>query len=367
MLKNKIVRPSDKQSLFQKFCTHYKAKHHPVILFGAGDQGLGQKKYLESIGIPVAAFCDNDTQKQGTVLKEVPVISLNEVVAWNKPVEIIVNDSYYKEKFAQLTALNNPLLHTWRFDLFSPIFKHFDQAYIDAHMDKFEWTYERLEDTRSKEVLCGILSAVCTGDLGYYDLIKSCDEYFPTGITPQRSDHVFLDVGAFDGNTCQAFAAYVQGQYEKIYAFEPIPASAERVKQRNIPRLELHQIAASNQSGTVPFWCNNYCDTPMATTVQVTGSSDPQQFFNTDTIDHVLSGQKVTFIKMDIEGSELAALEGAAQTIQTNRPFLAICVYHKREDLITIPQYLKQLVPEYKFYLRHHSSTPVDTVLYCCI
>lgn len=74
-----------------------------------------------------------------------------------------------------------------------------------------------------------------------------------------------------------------------------------------------------------------------------------------------------TFIKMDIEGAELEALEGAKNTIVKSKPKLAICLYHKPDDLWKIPLYLKKLVPEYKFYIRHHSKVRWETVLYACI
>ena len=73
---------------------------------------------------------------------------------------------------------------------------------------------------------------------------------------------------------------------------------------------------------------------------------------------------RVTFIKMDIEGSELEALKGAQQTIQRDRPKLAICIYHKPEDMTDIPLYIKSLVPEYRLYVRHHSNRCSETVLY---
>jgi hypothetical protein len=75
-------------------------------------------------------------------------------------------------------------------------------------------------------------------------------------------------------------------------------------------------------------------------------------------------GAAATFIKMDIEGAEFNALKGAERTIRKHKPKLAVCVYHKAEDLITIPQYIKSLVPEYKLYFRAHLPGPFDYVLY---
>ncbi len=63
------------------------------------------------------------------------------------------------------------------------------------------------------------------------------------------------------------------------------------------------------------------------------------------------------FIKMDIEGSEMEALRGAEKLIRSRKPSLAVCVYHKENDIVDIPLYLKSLVPEYKLYLCGGSHT----------
>ena len=86
-----------------------------------------------------------------------------------------------------------------------------------------------------------------------------------------------------------------------------------------------------------------------------------------DSIDNVCSGDKVTFIKMDIEGSEMEALKGAENVIKRDKPRLAICIYHKPEDLYEIPFWVKETVPEYKLYIRHHSNLQNETVLYATL
>lgn len=77
--------------------------------------------------------------------------------------------------------------------------------------------------------------------------------------------------------------------------------------------------------------------------------------------------EKVDFIKMDIEGSELVALKGAKRTICQYKPNLAICIYHKIEDFYMIPKYIKQIVPEYKLYVKHHTDREWETVLYASV
>jgi hypothetical protein len=73
---------------------------------------------------------------------------------------------------------------------------------------------------------------------------------------------------------------------------------------------------------------------------------------------------KVDFLKMDIEGAEFAALNGAANTIRLHRPKLAISLYHSLEDFIRIPLLIKRIVPEYRLYIGHHTVHAEETVLY---
>lgn len=73
---------------------------------------------------------------------------------------------------------------------------------------------------------------------------------------------------------------------------------------------------------------------------------------------------KISFIKLDIEGAELRSLQGAGRIILRNRPRLAVCLYHKKEDYWKISCYLKSLVPEYRLYIRHYSNYSAETVLY---
>ena len=81
-------------------------------------------------------------------------------------------------------------------------------------------------------------------------------------------------------------------------------------------------------------------------------------------LDEIVKGEKISFIKLDIEGCELDCLMGAEVVIQTCRPVIAVCVYHKPEDIIDIMQYLRSVLTEYRFYLRHYSISAMDTVLY---
>ncbi len=74
--------------------------------------------------------------------------------------------------------------------------------------------------------------------------------------------------------------------------------------------------------------------------------------------------KKVDYIKMDIEGSELAALHGAEKTLRRFRPRLAIALYHREDDFIAIPSYLNELDLQYEFFLQHFTIHREETVLF---
>jgi FkbM family methyltransferase len=184
-------------------------------------------------------------------------------------------------------------------------------------------------------------------------------EYFGEPFLTLTESEVFIDAGAYDGDTIKSFLKFCNGKYKKICALEPDSHNFIKLKKSIAG---YNNIIALNKGA----WSSN-------TILKFTESVDRFGSAITDTgsnlieaikIDDTLESDAATFIKMDIEGSELAALMGAAETIKKHKPRLAICVYHKLEDVITIPEYIQSLVPDYKFYIRHYSEIDLGTVLY---
>lgn len=92
-------------------------------------------------------------------------------------------------------------------------------------------------------------------------------------------------------------------------------------------------------------------------------SEDGGMEISTIRMDDVIK-EPVTFIKMDIEGSEYRVLLGARKIIESYKPKLAISIYHKSEDICQLPQLILEMNPDYKLYLRHYSTAAAETVLY---
>lgn len=197
-----------------------------------------------------------------------------------------------------------------------------------------------------------------------FDLVQVIDEkdqYFD--VFEPRDDEIIVDAGAYDGTTALRFLQWGAGKVKKIYSFEFDHENAEKCEENLKPygdKVTLIKKGTWDKDETIYLNADSMNGSSGSSVNTRKGSIEA----HLTSIDNAVQGEKVTFIKMDIEGSELKSLIGARNTIISNKPRLAICAYHKDTDLYELPEYLLSLVPEYKFYLRHYSSTTWETVLY---
>lgn len=189
------------------------------------------------------------------------------------------------------------------------------------------------------------------------------NQYFDV-FAPKEEEYI-IDCGAFDGRTEELFFNWGGGHIKKIYAFELDPINKNKCldlyKEKGLNSIvEFINKGTSNNNKKI------YLDeTFIGSSASRIGSSGSVEA-EIVKIDDEITG-KVTFIKMDIEGAELDALHGATKIIQTQKPRLAICLYHKQNDMYEIPLYLLSIVKDYRFIIRHYSSNPWETVLYAYI
>lgn len=190
------------------------------------------------------------------------------------------------------------------------------------------------------------------------------NQYFDV-FTPDVQE-VVIDAGAFNGETEKEILEWGGDKVKKIYAFELDPQNAEACK-RTYERIGGDKIVFINK-GTGSKSEEIFIDSGLSGTAgSCIGKGNRKAIITT--IDDELRNRedRVTYIKMDVEGAELESLIGAKEIICQDKPKLAICIYHKYEDPYVIPKYLLSLVPEYKFVVRHYCSWSWETVLYASV
>ncbi|MCG7900798.1 MAG: FkbM family methyltransferase [Candidatus Thiodiazotropha weberae] len=228
---------------------------------------------------------------------------------------------------------------------------------IRNHLSAWNSLSTALVDKQSQQTLNDLLHFRLSGDYHYMSgySVRPEEQYFEPFIEPSAA-HVFVDGGGYDGDTTEQFCHRYPG-YRQVYLFEPTPTNLANARRRLKHQRNITFIAQglSDQQGSLPF------DTEAGSASAV----DPQssQQIQVTTLDQAVS-EPISFIKMDLEGWELQALQGARMHIQDDRPSLAIAVYHQAADFRRIFDYVTGLYPDYQVYLRHYTEGWSETIMY---
>lgn len=175
-----------------------------------------------------------------------------------------------------------------------------------------------------------------------------------------QDEEIFVDAGTYTGGTIADFVKWTDGNYSKVFGMEAMPDIYSKAYERfkDEPRISISNAAAWNKQELLMFNENDSASSQSdCGTIEVKGMD----------IDSLVGESKVTFIKMDIEGAELKALEGSRNTILRCSPRLAICVYHHLMDFVDLASYILDLNPNYKLAFRQYMSHDGETVLYAWI
>ena len=190
--------------------------------------------------------------------------------------------------------------------------------------------------------------------------LNECDQYFPRDLISLTDHEVFVDCGAFVGDTVDSFLNHCGGRFNRVVCLEPDPVNFDALsKAHSDSRIVKLPAGAWSEKTTLQFQTGQGAGSAIADQI-----SDHALAIPVVALDEVEACQDASFIKMDIEGAEIEALAGARQLIARCRPTLAICIYHSDEDMLRIPEHLLATLDRYSFHVRHHSRNWQETVLY---
>ncbi len=183
----------------------------------------------------------------------------------------------------------------------------------------------------------------------YFD--RSCFGSHP------RCEGTFLDIGSYDGKDSMNAMRFFEDDRLDIIAFEPDTVNYEKCREAldAFSNIKLLRKGVSSVSGVSGFFENGG-----ASAIR----DDGDKKIEITTIDELMRKKGVGYMKLDIEGEEEGAIEGARETIRRDRPRIAVSVYHKRTDIWKLPMLVLQYNPDYRLYFRHHTFSWSDTVMY---
>lgn len=235
---------------------------------------------------------------------------------------------------------------------------------IKKHIKDFVWLYEKLEDDSSKFLLYAILNNFINYD--FTSLQKTLNQkyhhYFDFDILPKMKEEVFADIGSYTGDTVLDFIkCYGENSYKKIYCYEITTDIIPTLKNNliNYKNIEIKSLAVSNKSKTL------YIDENSTSNSANKTKNKGKIKIEAKSLDEDVK-EKISLIKMDIEGDEELALMGAKKHIQNDTPKLLISLYHNNNHYFKLPKLIYSYNKNYKFYLRNYGGNlyPTEIVLF---
>ncbi len=331
------------------------SSNKPVAIYGTGNGADKIMDELENRGIRAAAVFASDGFLRGQTFRGYSVISYDEacrrlgdftvLLAFGTSRPDVISNILRIASERTLLCPDTPA--------FGSVF--FDSAYYRENYDAFAKLYSSLEDDESRRVLSEILRYKLSGELS--PLLDSASPDPSDGILEPELYETIADLGSYTGDTVRC-AVEKMARLRVVYALEPEPHAYKKLcayaDTVTTPTILTYNAAAWSHETQLKFVSGAGRGSSEAAkmhrkTRELTVQALP--------LDNIVD-RHVDFIKFDVEGAEAEALEGARGTICRDRPDLLVSVYHKTEDLTTLPSLVRELVPEYRLFLRREYCIP---------
>jgi FkbM family methyltransferase len=344
------------------------ADNGPFVLFGAGALGRWTLAKLRTSGVEPCGFVDNNQRLWGKDVDGLRVLSVADAVReFGRDVPFIVTvynstavrrqlgDKGHRAFAFPVLALRFPKALLPHCCVDRPARMVGQTAAIREGL--FVWA----DEASRREYVAQVRYRLTFDDVP--PGIPASETYFPEELVVPSPEEVFVDCGAYDGDSVREFLRRRGETFGRVIALEPDPANIDRLQASlsGYPatvrsRVEAIAVAAGSQRGKMRFDATG-------TVTSAIGSAGTLEV-DVAPLDDVLRGRSPSYIKMDIEGSEPEALAGAHRILQEDEPVLAICLYHRQEDLWQLPLQIRAINPRYDLFLRRYSDDCWEQICY---
>ena len=347
---------------------HYLAEcNRPIVMYGMGNGADKIIAVCDKYGIEISDFFASDGFVRGHSFHGKTVISysaMKEKYAGQNPIVLLSFASSLPDVMALFKKVGDEC------ELYAPDVPVFGETlftieFYEENRSRFEAVYNSLADEESKRIYENVISYKLSGDIKYLWDSESDKAQVYEEILDCQKIKSYLDLGAYNGDTIREMLLY-NPNLQKAVALEPDARNFRKLTEyaQNMESCEIKCINAG-------AWCEN-------TTLLFDASGNRNagivskgnivskiKEVSVISVDEVLNGSPIDYIKYDVEGSEKEALLGSAQTIKAHAPKLLVSLYHRSEDLFALPELVKELNPDYSLYLRRFPYIPAwDLNLY---
>jgi FkbM family methyltransferase len=356
------------------FDREVKGYKNRFVLLGAGNMGRRILARLRQDGIEPLAFTDNQSAQWGKTVDGLSVLPPEEAAArYGGDAVFIVtiynNAHSFPDTRNQLSRLGcmkivSVIPFRWKYhESFLPYYRDDLPHKVLLQAEAIRAALALWSDEPSRREFVAQVAWRLHGDFDVLSKPDTGQQYFPNDLFCFMSDEFFVDIGAYDGDTIRKFLNIWGEKFRCVFALEPDPQNFGKLVNylSQLPsavanKIEARALAASSRACRLRFV--NGEGTSAA--INESGSIE----VNGVRLDDLLEGRHPTYIKMDVEGAELDAIEGCRRVLLEERPVLAACVYHVQDHLWNIPLAVNRIRPRNSFFLRPYAMECWETVCY---
>lgn len=342
-----------------------------ILIYGMGNGADKILSFCGKYGIEAADFFASDGFVRGHSFHGKRVMSYSEAA-----------ERYGKENMIVLlsfaTSLPDVLANIYRIasecELYAPDVPVcgellFNSEFYEENKEKIDLARSLLSDEKSKKVFDDIVSYKLSGDISYLRNSHSDIKDAYRDILKAEGFEKIADLGAYNGDTLREIKPFAKKLKEAV-AFEPDRRNFKKLSDYAVTeegfKIKAYDLAAWSKRETLIFDGGGSRNSTLLTGASLSvGKVQKAVEVCADSLDNILDGEAVDYIKYDVEGAEAEAIEGSRKTIEKYTPALAVSVYHRSEDIFALTLLLHSICPDYKFFLRRREYIPAwDTILF---
>lgn len=340
----------------------------PLVMWGAGSSAPEVSFYLKSNKIQIYdVFVDDEYYTEGLKFEGKDVLSYSMLSQKYDKVNVVFGNANYEKK----SLLEKRRCINKVYTLFSISYNVFEKtplSEIKNNINEFEQVYELLEDDKSKVNYLAFLKTRVSGNNKYImDVMEGEATFFRNQIFQINDEEVYLDVGAYDGDTIRLFLKENQGKYKYIYAVEPDIKNNRKlrkyIEENHLKNIEITNKGAWNCAEKQDFLFGEQVFS-VITSRQVNKKEKTSRVM-VEKLDSMFSySEKITLLKINYFEGVKETVEGAKKILIEHCPKLAITVGFDCRNIRCIPQAIKKINPKYKLYMRYNKGMASGLTLY---
>jgi FkbM family methyltransferase len=343
-----------------------KKETRPIMVYGMGNGADKLFERFEQYGIDVKEVFASDGFVRGHSYRGYKVKSFSEIKE-NYPEFVIVLSfaSNRAEVVDMLAEIDS------QYDMIVPDMpvadtsEYFDKEFYNQHYDEIIQAYESLADDESRAVFSSVINYKLTGKMKYLLSVYSTrDEIY--SLMPRNNIETVVDAGAYNGDTAREAKEYFPN-LKRIFAIEPDKRNFKKLVKYSEAESDLDIIpinsAAWSDNGIGSFSESGNRNSTAVATASFEHRNDEISFIKIDSI----TDSRIDYIKYDVEGAELQAIEGSSLAISRHYPCLLISLYHRSRDIFELVNFIKNNYSQYTLFLRRLRCLPAWEIDLICI